>query len=389
MKRIIPFAIVLLGCQKELPQVKSVTPVKVQAAALETVATETRYSANIVPDTQVTVSFRVGGYVDKLMQLRGRDIEQGDFVQKGAMLAQLRLRDFENKVAQARAQQAQAQAGQRVAESQLADARAGLSSARQDFTRASNLLSSQSLTKADYDNAKARLDSMTAKVAAAEAQVQALVAQVSLGAQVVREAELAQEDSALKAPLSGFLMKRMIDSGALAAPGSPAFVIADTNSVKAVFGVPDSAIAGFKNGMVFPCETDSLPGVTLQGRVTNISPSADPKSRVFDVELTIVNRGSQLKPGMIASVIIAGDGAKQAIVVPLNAVVRSTKNPNQYAVFVVEESAGKATARMREVSLGKALGHGVAVDSGLAKGDRVIISGSTLLSDNEAVQVIP
>jgi len=382
-------AIALAGCRKEPVHEKSITPVKLKALELETITTETRYAANIVPGTQVTVSFRVGGYVEKLMQVHGRDVEQGDFVEKGAVLAQLRARDFENKVAQARAQHLQAQAGQRVAESQLADARAGLTSARQDLARATNLLAAQSLTKAEFDNAKARNDSMEAKVAAAQAQVQAFAAQASLGAQVVREGELAQDDSALKAPRAGYIMKRIIDSGALAAPGSPGFVIADTSVVKAVFGVPDSAIATIKLGQQFPCETDALPGITLRGTVTNISPSADPKSRVFDVELTISNGNNQLKPGMIASVIIGGGGAQQALVVPLNAVVRSSKGPDQYAVFVVEQVAGKATARMREVRLGKALSHGVTVEAGVAKGESVIVSGATLLSDNEPVQILP
>ena len=184
-------------------------------------------------------------------------------------------------------------------------------------------------------------------------------------------------------------MKRLVETGSLAAPGGPGFVVADTSSVKAVFGVPDSAITSIRNGLQFPCETDALPGVTLNGRVTNISPSADAKSRVFDVELTIPNRSNQLKPGMIASVVVSGGGPQQAIVVPLAAVVRSSKNPSDYAVFVVDQPSGKATTRMREVKLGKALSHGVAVESGLQKGDRIIVSGSTLLSDNEAVQINP
>ena len=74
-KRLIPLVLLLTNCQKEVPQVKSVTPVKVKVAEFEMVTTETRYSANIVPNTQVTVSFRVGGYVDKLMQVRGHDVE--------------------------------------------------------------------------------------------------------------------------------------------------------------------------------------------------------------------------------------------------------------------------------------------------------------------------
>ena len=83
--------------------------------------------------------------------------------------------------------------------------------------------------------------------------------------------------------------------------------------------------------------TEALRGRVFRGLVTAISPSADPKSRVFDVEITIPNRNQDLKVGMIAAVAVATGQAPTAVtVVPLTAVVRSKTNPEGYALFVVE-----------------------------------------------------
>lgn len=386
-------AALLTACHHEeaAPAVKpALTPVKVQRIDTQTVSEQTEYTANIAPETQVNAAFRVGGYVDHLMQVAGRDIQEGDGVAKGAVLATLRAADFATKVNQAKAQQAQAQASLVMAKSQMAEAKAGLDDAQANFTRAKNLFATQSLTRTEHDAAQARALGAQAKFEAAQGQVQAVEAQIQGAAQVVRDAELAQEDSSLKAPIAGVVLKKTIEAGALAAPGAPAFVIANTATVKAVFGIPDNVVSTLRSGQVLAVETEAVPGATFRGRISNISPSADLKSRVFDVDVAIPNPAGRLKAGMIATVRIQGSGGEQQfLVVPLNAVVRSKKNPDQYAVYTVDGEGEKATARLREVQIGKTLNNGVAVLGGISEGARVITAGSAMVSDGEQVQVVP
>ncbi|MEP6592119.1 MAG: hypothetical protein ABJC51_00410, partial [Acidobacteriota bacterium] len=70
------------------------------------------------------------------------------------------------------------------------------------------------------------------------------------------------------------------------------------------------------------------------------------------------------------------------------AIVRSKDTPDGYAVYVVEERAGAAVARRRNVVLGEMLGNQIAVTGGVRAGERVIISGGSIVNDGEAVRIV-
>ena len=104
---------------------------------------------------------------------------------------------------------------------------------------------------------------------------------------------------------------------------------------------------------------------------------------MFDVELHIANESNELKPGMIASLEVE-KGCAPLLTIPLDAVVRPPKQPDGYAVFVVENN--KAIART--VDLGEPMGNLVAVRGGLQQNERVIVSGPALLVDGQPVRVV-
>ena len=136
--------------------------------------------------------------------------------------------------------------------------------------------------------------------------------------------------------------------------------------------------------------TESLPGSGFHGLITSISPSADPKSRVFEIEVTIPNTNQALKSGMIASLeVAAAPAAEPVLAVPISAVVRARNQSDQYAVFVTEEKSNRQIARSRIVKLGEALGNTMTVLEGVQAGERVITSGATLVLDGQPVQIIP
>ena len=117
----------------------------------------------------------------------------------------------------------------------------------------------------------------------------------------MQEAENAHADTALVSPLDGVVLKQLIEVGRWSGPGSGGFVLADTSSIKAVFGAPDTMLHRLKLGMPQTVTTEALPNRQFAGRITNIAPTADPQSRVFDIELTIPNPDDALKVGMVAS----------------------------------------------------------------------------------------
>jgi len=357
---------VLGGCHREsqIP-LQSPRAVRLATVAAPQASGETlRYSASILPYAQVDLMFRSSGYVTNVKHVRGadgrtRDIGTGDYVEKGTILAHIRLEDMKNQVAQA-----QAQLDQAAAQHAQAD---------QDFGRAKVLFSTQSLTKPDYDQSQQRFNSTQAAVDNAKA--------------ALRQAELNLGDSDLKAPFSGFLLNRYINLGSLVSPSSPAFTIADISSAKATFGVPDYALSRVRLGqqLSIALQDDVTP---LVGYVTSISPSADTRNRVFTIEVTVANRGVRLKPGMIASLSLGEISHPSAASVPLSAIVPYPSKPGCFAVMVAQERAGKWTASLREVQLGATNESSIAVE-GVQLGEKVIAVGAQLLKDGDPIEVIP
>ena len=354
------------GCRREEAYRPSPTPVEVTPVAIYKGSAGVTYSANILPYSQVVLSFKSGGYVERILQVKGadgrmRNVQEGDRVERNAVLAQVRPRDYENQV--------------NAAKGQLAQAQAGLENAKLNFERASALYTSQSLTKPDYDAARAKYDSSVAVVTSAQAQL--------------AEAQLALQDCTIHAPLSGWVLARNVEVGSLAGPATPGFTLADLLLVKAVFGVPDTAMRRVTLGAQQTVTTESLPG-EFGGRVTSISPAADPKSRVFSVEVTIPNPRGVLRAGMVASLVMDASVARTSVaVIPLSAVVRSLHDPGKFAAFIVEDQGGKSVARSRDIQLGETYGNQISVTRGLSVGEQVITTGATIAQDGEQVEVTP
>ena len=146
-----------------------------QTAVVEEVAvdTTTHYSATIEPDTTVEMAFKVDGYVESLLKVGGRNVQVGDFVTKGAVLARVRQSDYRAGLDASRAQALQAAEGLKVAMWQLSQVEAIYKKASLDAERATALYQEKALTKPDYDAARAQLDSTRAQVEAARKNVEA------------------------------------------------------------------------------------------------------------------------------------------------------------------------------------------------------------------------
>jgi len=356
----------LAGCAKNNIAAERPIPVGVQAVEIYTGNDERRFSAVIEPYEQVDLSFRVGGYVQSVAQVKSldghsRSVQDGDKVARSTVLARLSSSDYEARVQQARAS---------VAETETLLAKADL-----DRTRASTLFGSQSITKPEYDGAISNYDTSNARLQSARAKL--------------AEATVSAGDTVLRAPFPGTILKRNIAAGSLAAPGAPAFVLADTSAVKALFGVPDRLIPSMQLGHTLTLRTEALPDHELHGRITRVSTSADPKSRVFEVEVSIPNPKEELKIGMVAALAIE-DKAPEigSPVIPTNAVVGSATKAKGYAVFVAATSNGSSVARLIDVELGATLGNRVVVKSGLKPGDQVITTGAGLLRNGDRVEVL-
>ncbi|HEX5082951.1 MAG TPA: efflux RND transporter periplasmic adaptor subunit [Blastocatellia bacterium] len=402
LRLMIPFlfcAACLSGCSHAESYQKPAKPVQAQGAQSyypggEPGAGE-RYSANILPSSQTELAFKYGGFLSEIHQIKGADnkmrsVQEGDIVGKGTALARLRGDDFAAKVEQAQAQLAEAQSAIETNQAQLSEAEAAQRQAERDLDRATKLLEARSLVKPEYENAKTRVELAQAKAEAVRAQRKVIEAKISGARAILNEAKLAQQDAALRAPMDCYVLKRMAEVGSVIAPGRPVFVVAERSPVKAVFGVPDLTAPKIKPGMALTLTAEAIPGAEFKGWISNVSPAADPRSRVFDVEVTIPQPPPGLRPGMIAALTLPTVKSSTPVtVIPINAIVRLKQSPETYAVNVVTEQGGLQVARQRPVKLGEAFGNMIAVTEGLKLGERVIVSGAALVVDGEQVKVIP
>jgi multidrug efflux system membrane fusion protein len=370
---VVPFALAVAlatACGHQAAESRQLTAVKVTLVEPAVGPSGTRYSAHIEPATRVDMAFRVGGYIDFIAKASGIDakprvLQEGDAVREGQELASVRKVDYVQRLDEAKAAYEQARAAQAQAQSDLA--------------RAEQLVTTGSLPTVEAEVARTKVRTAAATVEGARARVD--------------EASTALGDTALRSPMNGVVLKRWIEVGVLAAPGTPAFTIADVSSVKAVFAVPDTILPHVHLGAAQAVLADAFAGVTFQGRISRIAPSADPRSRVFEAEVMIPNSDQRLRSGMVASLsldgVVDGAGARPLPLVPLAAIVRAPGKATGFAVFVVAEEAGQTVAHAREIEVGEYLGRDIPVSRGLAGGERVVVLGAGLLSDGETVEVIP
>jgi RND family efflux transporter MFP subunit len=197
----------------------TVAPVGQGSGALD----EARYAGSIQADASVDVAFRVSGIVEDIVQVRGadgrmRNLQDGDLVRRGDMLARLRQDEYQD---------------------QVSDADASLRQAEADFERTSQLYENRSLSKADYDAAYARFTATRARLNQAR---------ISLG------------DATLRSPINGVILRRTVEVGSLAGPSAPAFTVADTRNVKVVFGVPDVTVSSLRMGGAWRSGRRRFPG---------------------------------------------------------------------------------------------------------------------------------
>jgi len=179
------------------------------------------------------------------------------------------------------------------------------------------------------------------------------------------------------APQDGVVSTLQVREGMFIKPSTRIMSLADLSSVWLLAEIFERQTNWVKTGQSTEVSLPYLPGRTWEGRVEYIYPSLDPKTRTLKVRLRFDNPGEELKPNMYANVKIFGGPQHDAIVIPVEALIRTGREER------VVIALGDGRFESRTVTAGIESGDWVAIIEGVQPGDRVVTSGQFLI-DSEA-----
>jgi membrane fusion protein, multidrug efflux system len=351
---VLTLAIIVAGCQSPEATVQA-TPgaaepplvdVPVVTATVGDIEAALEISGTLAPRSRVPVKPRLPGSLDRVL------VDIGDAVREGQVIATVDRREID-------AQADAAAAAVAVAKAALESAGASLANAVLERDRARVLFEKGALPRQRLDGAEtahrassAQRDLATANLAQAEASL--------------RRAREVQRDATVTAPITGFIVERNYDAGAI--PGDrPVVVVADLRQLKLEAGVSEMQAGRLRVGMKARVEVQARPGESFEGDLAAIAPEVDERNRHFRIEVRVPNDGRGLLSGMYATARIVESSATGAVLVPREAI--ATRDGQRVALRV---QAGAVTA--------------VAVTEGLSDGMRVQVlkgvrAGDTLVAD--------
>lgn len=166
-----------------------------------------------------------------------------------------------------------------------------------------------------------------------------------------------------------------------AIPGSPAVTLVQTGKVFAVAPIAETRIAEIRLGQPATIRVGAL-DKTIEGRVVEIGVIADPLTRTYPVKVELENTAGELRVGMVAEVRMALPREGRALAVPPEAV----RVDEQGAPYVYVLAEGEI-ARRRPVTLVGFVSAGTAISGEIQEGERVVTSGTSLLSNGLPVRV--
>lgn len=327
-------AILVTGCgggevAERPPPVRPIKTLEIS----EPVATVTRvYPGRVGPVSEVETSFEVAGRIVEL------PVSEGQYVQKGQLLARLDASDFEAR---------------------QAAAEADVNAARSDFERYRELLVKDAVSQRDFESRQRNLE-------VAEAQLQ------------IARTDLA--DTSLRAPFSGRVARKIVDDFQSVQAKQPIVLLQDASKLEIRIDVPEADMAlgdpGRPPAGLEPVVTvTAFPDHAFAAEVSEMSTAADPVTRTFEATLTFkANASVRVLPGMTARVSMTvprGPVLGSGYAVPSQAV--ATDDSGSAYVWKLDPTTSRVSRVV--VEMGPLSGSEVLLTGGVVSGDVIAISG--------------
>lgn len=345
---VLPLGLVslLAGCGQDATAPTTIRPAMViqpspSAQSMDSYPGEVR--ARFEPD----LAFRIGGKVSK------RLVEEGQRVKTNQPLAELDAQDVRLQLDATRAQ--------------VAAAEANLQLVRAERDRYKTLMDRQMVSRSQFDNAENLYRSGEARLKQIKAELTVADNQTSY--------------TILRAPQDGVVAKRLVEVGQVVAAGQTVFSLAADGEREVLISLPEQNFARFKTGQPVTVELWTQREQRFPGRIRELSPAADPRSRTFAARIAFAGGKVPAELGQSARVFIE---AAQVVPlsVPLSAV--TSENGSHYVWRVAADS----TLERVVVRLGPYGQESVPVLEGLAASDWIVAAGVHVLHEGEQVRPV-
>ncbi len=271
---------------------------------------------NIEAITEAPVLARATGY------LKQRYVDIGDRVRAGQLLAEIAAPDLDQQVVQARAQLLQASASLRQSMAALEQGKANQALSKVTAERWAGLLRRGAVSPQDNDSKQADYQAQTANVVALQEAVAAAQQNTSsMEANLNRLIEL-QSYEQVRAPFSGVITLRNIDTGALIGNDQTLlFRIAQTDRLRTYVYVPESNARLVTVGQKASIRVEEYPGREFAGEITRTSDALDPGTRTLLTEVQVPNTSNALSPGMFSEVALKQARTNPPVLIPGDALM--------------------------------------------------------------------
>ena len=345
---VLPLACILLltACGQEAAAPAAPRPALV-IQPQPTGASADSYPGEVRARFEPELAFRIGGKVSK------RLVEEGQRVKADQPLAELDPQDVRLQLEANRAQ--------------MAAAEANLSLVRAERDRYQKLLDRQMVSHSQFDNAENLYRAGLARLKQAKAEFDVAGNQA--------------EYAVLRAPQNGVIAKRQVEVGQVVAAGQTVFTLAADGEREVAIGLPEQQFARFSVGQAVSVELWSHPEQRFEGRIRELSPAADPRSRTFAARIAFTSTQAPAELGQSAKVYIA-HAEHSPLSVPLSAV---TAEQGQAYVWRVGKDNRLERAPVR---LGPYGADSVPVLEGLGANDWVVAAGGHVLREGQEVRPV-
>ncbi|WP_158743280.1 efflux RND transporter periplasmic adaptor subunit [Acidisphaera sp. L21] len=361
----------LLGAAAPETAAPSVTVVPAQAGSL--VAT-VLVTGTLVPREDVLISPQIDG-----LAMTSINVEEGDHVAAGQVLATLSHEALDASLAQNTAQQAKAEAAIAQAQSAIAEAQASRQQADAAFARAKDLVVSGTTSRETFDTRQQAAQVSAARLTASVNALHAAEADAALTRAQRQELQVRLDRTSIRAPVAGVVSRRTARLGAVVGmTGEPLFRLIAGGAVELEAAVPETRLAQLRPGQ---SAVLTVGDTTIPAHVRLVAPEISQVSRLGRVRIAPDTDGAPAAIGSFARATV--EVARQSgFIVPLSAVLF---DPDGTHVQVVQNG----TVQTRTVTVGLRNAGQALLSGGVQAGETVVAVSGTFVRDGDRVTPVP